>query len=143
MDKTVIDLDNNLIIRSENIEHEDDTLKNYLDSRIIDSGSNNNGNWIKYSDGTMICTKKVVFSGLQFTTSFGSMYEAPSVYLGDYAKEFIDTPTPFYSASTSTCIVESFANTKASFGTVTLLRPVKTTADYTYTINLMAIGRWK
>lgn len=41
------------MLKSENIEYNNDTLKNTLD-KIIESGSNDNGSWIKYSDGTMI-----------------------------------------------------------------------------------------
>ena len=53
MNKTKVNLDNNLILKSENVEYNNDTLKNTLD-KIIESGSNDNGSWIKYSDGTMI-----------------------------------------------------------------------------------------
>ena len=38
------------------------TNKNNLVSAInsvVESGSNENGNWIKYADGTMICTKTI------------------------------------------------------------------------------------
>lgn len=38
MNKQKIDLNNNLILRSENIEYNDDTLKNTLDKAISDSG---------------------------------------------------------------------------------------------------------
>ena len=49
MNKTKVNLDNNLILKSENVEYNNDTLKNTLD-KIIESGSNDNGRWIKYSD---------------------------------------------------------------------------------------------
>ena len=40
---------------------------------IVESGSNENGNWIKYNDGTMICTKSI---GVSFDTysQDGTMY---------------------------------------------------------------------
>ena len=53
MNKTKVNLDNNLILKSENIEYNNDTLKNILD-KIIESGSNDNGSWIKFGDGTLI-----------------------------------------------------------------------------------------
>lgn len=56
--KKLVNLDNNLMLKSENIEYNNDTLKNTLD-KIIESGSNNNGSWIKFSDGTMICSGKI------------------------------------------------------------------------------------
>lgn len=35
MDKTLIDLDNNLMLRSENIEYDGDSLKNKLDNKCV------------------------------------------------------------------------------------------------------------
>lgn len=53
MNKTKIDLDSDLILRSENIEYNNDTLKNILDT-IVESGSNDDGNWIKFSNGIIV-----------------------------------------------------------------------------------------
>lgn len=57
MNKTKVNLDNNLILKSENVEYNNDTLKNTLD-KIIETGSNSNGSWIKYLNGIMICYGK-------------------------------------------------------------------------------------
>ena len=38
---------------------------------IIESGSNANGNYIKYADGTMICTKKVSFNNTFSSSATG------------------------------------------------------------------------
>ena len=111
---------------------------------IVKSGSNANGDYIKYSDGTMICTKKVSFVGLQFTTAWGSAYETPPVDLGDYAQEFVDIPLMFITAATSSAMAEGVGNTKTSFGRITFYRPIRTDAkDYPYNIYLMAIGKWR
>ncbi|MCI6458258.1 MAG: hypothetical protein MSA56_11260 [Clostridium sp.] len=110
---------------------------------IVESGSNANGDYIKYSDGTMICTKKVSFVGLQFTIAWGNVYETPPVELGDYAQEFVDIPLMFITAATSSAVAEGVGNTKTSFGKVTFYRPIRTEADYTYTFYLMAIGKWR
>lgn len=111
---------------------------------VVESGSNTNGEYIKYSDGTMICTKKVRFVGLQFTTVWGNAYESPPVELGDYAQEFVDIPLMFISCATSTAAPEGLGNTNTGYGRIILYRPIRTDAtDYTYTLNLMAIGKWK
>lgn len=116
---------------------------NYINS-IVESGSNTNGDYIKYSDGTMICTKKVSFVGLQFTTAWGNAYETPPVDLGDYAQEFVDIPLMFVSCAYSTAAAEGLANTETSYGSVIFYRPIRTdAADYSYTFYLMAIGKWK
>jgi hypothetical protein len=111
---------------------------------IVESGSNANGDYIKYSDGTMICTKKVSFVGLQFTIAWGNVYETPPVELGDYAQEFVDIPLMFITAATSSAVAEGVGNTKTGFGKVTFYRPIRTDyADYRYNFYLMAIGKWR
>ena len=111
---------------------------------IIESGSNANGDYIKYSDGTMICTKKVSFVGLQFTIAWGNVYETPPVELGDYAQEFVDIPLMFITAATSSAVAEGVGNTKTSFGKIVFYRPIRTDyADYRYNFYLMAIGKWR
>ena len=111
---------------------------------IVESGSNANGDYIKYSDGTMICTKKVSFVGLQFTIAWGNVYETSPVELGDYAQEFVDIPLMFISCATSTAAPEGLGNTKTGYGRVTFYRPIRTdAADYSYTFYLMAIGKWR
>lgn len=111
---------------------------------IVESGSNANGDYIKYSDGTMICTKKVSFVGLQFTIAWGNVYETPPVELGDYAQEFVDIPLMFITAATSSAVAEGVGNTKTSFGKIVFYRPIRTDyADYRYNFYLMAIGKWR
>ena len=111
---------------------------------VVESGSNTNGDYIKYSDGTMICTKKVSFVGLQFTIAWGSAYETPPVDLGDYAQEFVDIPLMFVSCAQSTAAAEGLGNTKTGYGSVVFYRPIRTDATtYSYTFYLMAIGKWK
>ena len=34
---------------------------------IVESGSNENGDWIKYNDGTMICTATKLFENISVT----------------------------------------------------------------------------
>lgn len=36
-----------------------DNIENAI-NEIVESGSNDNGNWIKYADGTMIVTQKFI-----------------------------------------------------------------------------------
>ena len=60
MNKQKIDLENDKILRSQNIEYNNQSLKDYLDKNTIyDSGTNSNGNWIRYKNGIMICIKNM------------------------------------------------------------------------------------
>ena len=42
---------------------------NYVNNNVgvVESGSNTNGRWIKYSDGTMICWQRQEFNNVQIT----------------------------------------------------------------------------
>ena len=109
------------------------------------SGSNANGSWIKFADGTMICTKKVRFTNVVINTAWGSFYETASrLDFGDYAKEFIGIPNVCITlADGSTCFCETFSGrTKKSIGSTWLWKPA-VEAGGNMTFDIIAIGRWK
>lgn len=112
---------------------------------IVESGSNDNGSWVKYSDGTMICTKKITFTNVVINNTWGSVYEtASTISFGDYAQEFIETPNVSITlADGSTCFCESFTGrTKTSIGGTWLWKPA-VEANGTMTFDIIAIGKWK
>lgn len=112
---------------------------------IVESGSNANGNWVKFADGTMICTKKINFTGIVINQVWGSVYETASkVNFGDYAQEFIEIPSVSIDlADGSTCFCESFSGrTKKSIGSTWLWKPA-VEADGTMTFDIIAIGKWR
>ena len=112
---------------------------------IVESGSNDNGSWIKYSDGTMVCTKKVKFTGVVINTVWGGVYETSSKFnFGDYAQEFIEIPNVSITlADGATCFCETFSErTKKSIGSTWLWKPA-VEADGTMTFDVIAIGKWK
>lgn len=109
------------------------------------SGSNVNGSWIKFADGTMICTKKIKFTNIVINTVWGNFYETASqLDFGDYAKEFIGIPNVCITlADGSTCFCETFSGrTKKSIGSTWLCKPT-TEAGGNMTFDIIAIGRWK
>lgn len=125
-----------------------DTLDNYLNNKTIyDSGSNNNGNWIRFTDGTMICTKTITVQ-TEITTPWGSLYESGNINLGDYAQSFIKKPI----VSINNCYADNYASgvfieslfniTKSNVGDVWLCRP-NSRASASYTLDIIAIGKWK
>lgn len=110
----------------------------------IESGSNENGNYTKYADGTMICTKQVTVT-TRIDRAFGSLYETSSVIeFGDYAEVFISVPLVFTYCISRTGIPEAMQQTtETNWGKTWLMRPIADTSDQSYTINLLAIGKWK
>lgn len=146
MNKTKIDLNDNLILKSENIEYKNNILTDFLDNNTIyDSGTNSNGNWIRYKNGIMICIKKIKFTNVVIDKVWGSVYETANlVNFGNYAQEFIEIPSVSIDlADGSTCFCESFSGrTKKSIGSTWLWKPA-VEADGTMTFDIIAIGKWK
>lgn len=112
---------------------------------IIDSGTNNLGTWIKYIDGTMICTKKINKT-VTIDTGWGSMYESQPIDLGNYAQTFISVPiinVTVQNDNNTAGILEFIGNpTTQSIGKVILARAT-TTFSQQYAFHVIAIGRWK
>ena len=118
------------------------SYKNYA-GVIVESGSNDNGSWIKYSDGTMICYKSTGEIDMNITTSWGSLYEG-NISVGNLPAEFIETPTIFVTPFGSGMLIEQggIYASKTSWGNITGVRP-NSVENVKARFNLMAIGKWK
>lgn len=110
---------------------------------IVESGSNSNGNWIKYSDGTMICWGYYEKENIAINRTFGSLYECQSFNLGDFSQNFAEIPRVTITKLGTVCAwIESLDNvTRSSLGTANWVRP--TAGTYTLAYSYTAIGRWK
>jgi len=117
---------------------------NQFGSPIVDSGSNANGNYVKFLDGTMICTKQKQAT-VKINKAWGSLYETQSaINFGDYAETFTAIPIVVALCIGRTAILEGLQNqSTTSYGSTWLMRPVADTTDNDYVINLIAIGKWK
>ena len=124
---------------------------NYING-IVESGSNENGNWIKFNDGTMICTATKLFENVSVTNSWGNLYETQELSLGNFPQQFISTPigincimiTNSNSSDTGSAgFVEYIAQTTASsWGKTAIAKPVSSPA-VNIGLSLIAIGKWK
>ena len=118
---------------------------------VVESGSNNNGSWIKFADGTMICRFTQIIN-VAVTNAWGSLYGGKfSVH--DYPQEFIDIPE-----TSITLVANNDGNyggwignnggtddirpTKKNIGEFVMLRPT-TTSNGNYKVQVIAIGKWK
>lgn len=105
---------------------------------IIESGSNENGNYVKYIDGTMIC-----YVYKSFTT--GSTY---GDFMWQFPENFIDTnfsviaPNVVTAGDSGqyTCGENARTNSYCQF---IVYKNNNNYAGKTRTINIFAIGRWK
>lgn len=117
-------------------------LVNSINS-IIESGSNSNGEYIKYADGTMICYKNVT-SQVAMTTVWADDWYEGQQDLGNFPQEFISAPEIYITnVGSSGGILECFqtAPTTTSAGIITYCRAGATTRNIKS--NVMAIGKWK
>lgn len=111
---------------------------------LISSGSNSNGTYIKFSNGTMICTKKVNLTNVIINTANGSLYRSDDISLGNFSESFLEKPVCFVDLSTSTFwgfLAYHTELSKTSAGKIQIYRPT-TTTEGSYTVNIIAIGTY-
>lgn len=134
---------NNLILKFQ-IE-ESPTPTSYMPwaGYIVESGSNNDGKWIKYSDGRLITMHKVTRT-LARTATWGNMYESTTqADLGNYPMAFKDIPFVYVTLHETNASLEAVQFSSANnAGKVYILAPTSSeSADYVF--HVLAIGRWK
>ena len=112
---------------------------------VVESGSNENGNWIKYADGTMICTKKIQLT-TAMTSSWGALYESGELSLGQFPMPFISTPilsmTNNGTIGRGAMIEATWGTTETEAGQCWLCRGTSS-ASSNYFFSIIAIGKWK
>lgn len=115
--------------------------------RIVESGSNENGRWIKYADGTMITFMQEITPVSQFTATNRTVSGLP-IYLYTmaytYPQPFVGLPTVVYNGSGDGAgVLQSFRAFSTQDATVTLavesLGPISPNIRH----NVVCFGRWK
>ena len=139
-------LDISNIKTAETTSNTDTYSCNYING-IVESGNNANGNYIKYIDGTMICTRNIEISNASASSTWGSLYYYSDSTSYSFASEFISTPIiqkTFVATDSVGAILGDYGNsnvTTANFKGITLIRP--SSGNITGNIYVTAIGRWK
>lgn len=112
---------------------------------IIDSGSNSNGNWIKFSDGTMICHKRQIFSNTPIKNTWGNLVESDMLSLGEFPQSFVgEYPNVFIMPWQPFFIDRVYSPSRTSWGEFNAVRPGGRTSDgMDVTVSCFAIGKWK
>lgn len=125
-----------------------DNIENAI-NEVIESGSNENGSYIKYSNGTMICYKTLTGKVDILTSTMDGAFYYGAVDLGNMPQTFLTRPTIIVSPQTQSGTqyflsgtVGTSYGTNSSFGQVSLLRP-STRTELAYILDVVAIGNWK
>ena len=113
---------------------------------IIESGSNANGDYIKYSDGRMICYKTVTGTVHITEQYYGYFYHTPDgkyFNLGDYAMPFIERPIWHitFRGGNAQWIAAIQNQSATHAGDLHILSPNSKTAGAYY--DVIAWGKWK
>ena len=124
---------------------EQDTFGLNLAGAIIGGDSGGDNFYIKYSNGILICVKRVSFSNLPISSAWGNLYEySGSINLGNWPYAFAYAPaTSITVQSQSGLLIEGHQNVStSSAGTVWISRPTTSTGVSGY-ISVIGIGKWK
>jgi len=112
----------------------------------IISGSNANGNYVKYPNGTMICTKIYNYHA-DINNAEGSLYYGARVSMGDWPVPFIAMPAVQVSAVStgngSSVFLDTVKNVSVtSAGTINAYK-TQPISSATFDVHVTATGRWK
>lgn len=110
----------------------------------ITYGSNENGQYYKFLDGTLICTKSVLIENYDVNIEWGSMYEGKTVSLGDFPYSFIEIPNIQITHSVGRSgFYELLTDSSTTHIGNTIICAPKSYINGTYGFFVQAIGRWK
>ena len=126
-----------VLVKNSNTDYDTSWKTGFM---ISESGSNSNGNYIKFEDGTMICyTQKSL--EIACTAQWITLYEG-GTSAGDLPMTFSSTPICMVSNTQPDGYLEGIRDTTTtSWGTVRMALPASGTR--TFSVTLLAIGKWK
>lgn len=114
-------------------------------NNIVESGSNSNGRYIKFSDGTMVCYKTIHKTNVDMSNQWGALYETVSaVEFGDFPQTFIEKPCVSVTKTDGAGIMHEGIGsiTTTSAGSTYFCSPINRSSINFY-VDIIAIGRWK
>jgi len=124
-----------------------DNIEKTIDG-VVESGSNENGSWTKWADGTMICEHRV-YSSQNTTVQKGAIYLSELITLPDFPVEFVKPPIvalKYENADwSSTCIIGLLSygyTTTTNVGQIKLVSYASTENNGGY-VTYIAKGKWK
>lgn len=139
-----IKLKNNKYWDSSSISHN----RELLSTKVINSsGSNSYGNWIKFEDGTMICTRTIAVT-IDCTNSWGILYYGQNNDKFNFAQSFIEPPilNLQYSMTGAMSFIpivySGIVIDKDGFKKIEIARPNSVT-NVGVKVYFIAIGKWK
>lgn len=109
---------------------------NFKVGSVVESGNNENGNYVKFGDGTMITTSKIIF-GTGITTS----YTLPASFL-DYFGITLSSQN-FDSWTLQDLALIGSGRSGNNAVTLVMNQQINRRSNYPLNLVLVCIGRWK
>ena len=131
---------NNLVLQFQIEESTTPTSYTPFAGYIVESGSNDNGSWVKYSDGTMICYGNKDIADVSFTQLVAGINYSDTQTI-TFPQSFIDNPSTSISCKSSNIAWSSNVVSSTSSFTFDILHSNNITRDIH--CEWQAIGRWK
>lgn len=146
---TEISTINNKIGDLNNLETTDKTSIVNAINEVVESGSNDNGSYVKYADGTMTCYGTWNIGAVSASAQAGNVYKALIEQRHNFPVSFIEKPTITFSAYENVedwgmlLVVCPKKNsvTSQNFGSLNVISA--TQAAINLAIDYIAIGKWK
>lgn len=135
---TALDATQGKLINDNLTTHKAETASKH----ITESGSNANGSYIKFDDGTMICTCPKTLTGMAITTAIGQIFRSATISY-TFPAAFIAPPSyspPIPAIATNLWALGNF-NSMTSCAIYIASATSHTPAEISAPI--IAIGRWK
>lgn len=140
---------NNKIGDLNNLETTDKTNIVNAINGVVESGSNANGSYVKYADGTMICYGTWVIGTVSASAQAGNVYKVLIEQRYNFPVSFVEKPTITFSAYENVedwgmlLVVCPKKNsvTSQNFGSLNVISA--TQASINLAIDYIAIGKWK
>jgi hypothetical protein len=110
----------------------------------IERGTNANGSYVRFADGTQICTRTVALGAVSSTSTVGGMYCADAI-LAPHAANFLAGSDVYASGGGSDLFLNGFTHGFAADPTnaiVRVARPANFTAVAAGTVKITSVGRW-
>lgn len=112
--------------------------------RVIERGSNANGEYVRFADGTQICTKLLTAQG-PISTARGSAYISASINLGSVAATFVAAPqrsVHTYSPTSNLSLIFGVTAPSTTTGGFIVLGEFSSSGATDYCIMATFVGRW-
>ena len=136
----------------DNLKNSNNTILsniNNLNNKVIyDTGSNQCGNWIRYTDGTMIVTRNNIRRSVSATKQWGPLYVGITDETFYFSQQFVEVPFVMTKVliNGDTSILECQYNkqvvTTKNVAGISFARPTLVN-NIPIIISFIAIGRWK